>query len=93
MTAAAALAAGGWFSWQMAVAAQEAGWFAGEITPVQRAETFELEGYKPRALRLIQRALQPDLALDAVHATILRLAVGAVFRMDSSMPQAHDHFR
>ena len=35
-------------SFARAVAAQEAGWFAGEIVPVA-SETFELPGYKPRA--------------------------------------------
>jgi acetyl-CoA C-acetyltransferase len=38
-------------SFAKAVAAQQAGWFEGEITPVQD-EVFELEGYKPRQLRL-----------------------------------------
>ncbi len=38
-------------SFTRAVAAQQAGWFAGEIVPVT-SETFELAGYKPRALRL-----------------------------------------
>jgi len=38
-------------SFARACAAQEAGWFAGEIVPVEN-ETFELAGYKPRQLRL-----------------------------------------
>ena len=38
-------------SFARAVAAQEAGWFDGEIVPVA-SETFELEGYRPRQLRL-----------------------------------------
>jgi len=38
-------------SFAKACAAQEAGWFAGEIVPVEN-ETFELAGYKPRSLRL-----------------------------------------
>ena len=38
-------------SFAQAVAAQAAGWFAGELAPVEN-ETFELEGYKPRSLRL-----------------------------------------
>ena len=38
-------------SFAKACAAQEAGWFAGEIVPVEN-ETFELAGYKPRQLRL-----------------------------------------
>jgi acetyl-CoA C-acetyltransferase len=42
-------------SFAKAVAAQEAGWFAGEIVPVGN-ETFELEGYKPRGIRLAGKA-------------------------------------
>ena len=38
-------------SFARAVAAQESGWLAGEITPVQD-EVFELAGYKPRRLKL-----------------------------------------
>ncbi len=38
-------------SFAKACAAQEAGWFAGEIVPVEN-ETFELPGYRPRSLRL-----------------------------------------
>ena len=38
-------------SFTRAVAAQEAGWFEGEIVPVAN-ESFELDGYKPRAIRL-----------------------------------------
>ncbi len=38
-------------SFAKAVAAQEAGWFAGEIVAVEN-ESFELEGYRPRGLRL-----------------------------------------
>ncbi len=38
-------------SFERAVAAQAAGWFDGEMVPVQ-SETFELEGYLPRAIKL-----------------------------------------
>jgi acetyl-CoA C-acetyltransferase len=38
-------------SFAKAVAAQEAGWFDGEIVPVAH-ESFELPGYKPRGIRL-----------------------------------------
>ncbi|MBL8348189.1 MAG: thiolase family protein [Rubrivivax sp.] len=38
-------------SFAKACAAQEAGWFAGELVPVEN-ETFELAGYKPRGIRL-----------------------------------------
>ena len=38
-------------SFARALAAQESGWLAGEITPVQEA-VFELQGYKPRRLKL-----------------------------------------
>jgi acetyl-CoA C-acetyltransferase len=38
-------------SFAKAVAAQEAGWFAGEIVPVEN-ESFELAGYKTRTLKL-----------------------------------------
>ncbi len=41
------------------MAAQEAGWFSGEITPVG-TETFELAGYKPRQLRLSGKAPLAD---------------------------------
>jgi acetyl-CoA C-acetyltransferase len=46
-------------SFSRAVAAQEAGWFAGEIVPVS-SETFELDGYKPRHLRLSGKAPVAD---------------------------------
>jgi acetyl-CoA C-acetyltransferase len=46
-------------SFARAVAAQEAGWFAGEIVPVA-SETFDLPGYKPRALRLAGKAALAD---------------------------------
>ncbi|MEP7296297.1 MAG: thiolase family protein [Burkholderiales bacterium] len=46
-------------SFARAVAAQEAGWFAGEIVPVT-SETFALEGYKPRAIRLAGKAAVAD---------------------------------
>jgi acetyl-CoA C-acetyltransferase len=46
-------------SFAKAVAAQEAGWFSGEIVPVG-SETFELEGYKPRSLRLAGKAAVAD---------------------------------
>ena len=46
-------------SFARAVAAQEAGWFAGEIVPVVN-ETFALEGYKPRAIRLAGKATVAD---------------------------------
>jgi len=46
-------------SFAKAVAAQEAGWFAGEIVPVA-SETFELAGYKPRSLRLAGKATVAD---------------------------------
>jgi len=38
-------------SFERAVDAQQAGWFAGEIVPVEN-ETFELDGYQPRGIRL-----------------------------------------
>ncbi|MCM5682791.1 thiolase family protein [Schlegelella sp. S2-27] len=38
-------------SFERAVRAQSAGWFDGEIVPV-RDERFELEGYRPRGIRL-----------------------------------------
>ncbi|MBI5717254.1 MAG: thiolase family protein [Burkholderiales bacterium] len=41
-------------SFAKACAAQEAGWFAGEVVPVEN-ETFELAGYRPRAIRLAGR--------------------------------------
>ena len=41
------------------MAAQEAGWFAGEVVPVAN-ETFELDGYKPRGIRLSGKATVAD---------------------------------
>ena len=46
-------------SFARAVAAQEAGWFAGEIVPVA-SETFELDGSRPRSLRLAGKATLAD---------------------------------
>jgi acetyl-CoA C-acetyltransferase len=46
-------------SFARAVAAQEAGWFDGEITPVSN-EAFELTGYKSRQLRLSGKATVAD---------------------------------
>ena len=46
-------------SFAKAVAAQAAGWFDGEIVPVH-SESFELEGYTPRALRLSGKATVAD---------------------------------
>ena len=46
-------------SFDRAVAAQQAGWFDGEIVPVAD-ETFELEGYKPRRLKLSGKATVAD---------------------------------
>jgi acetyl-CoA C-acetyltransferase len=46
-------------SFARAVAAQEAGWFAGEIVPVAN-EVFELAGYRPRSLRLSGKAKLAD---------------------------------
>ena len=46
-------------SFAKAVAAQEAGWFDGEIVPVAN-ETFELAGYKPRGIRLAGKATVAD---------------------------------
>ncbi|MGD9831704.1 MAG: acetyl-CoA C-acyltransferase [Piscinibacter sp.] len=46
-------------SFARAVAAQEAGFFAGEIVPVAN-EVFELEGYKPRGIRLAGKAPVAD---------------------------------
>ncbi|HJW10573.1 MAG TPA: thiolase family protein [Albitalea sp.] len=46
-------------SFARAVAAQEAGWFAGEIVPVQ-SEQFELAGYQPRGIKLAGRATVAD---------------------------------
>jgi acetyl-CoA C-acetyltransferase len=46
-------------SFSRAVAAQEAGWFSGEIVPVS-SETFELDGYKPRQLKLSGKAPVAD---------------------------------
>jgi acetyl-CoA C-acetyltransferase len=46
-------------SFSRAVAAQEAGWFSGEIVPVAN-EAFELAGYKTRQLRLSGKATLAD---------------------------------
>jgi len=46
-------------SFQRAVQAQESGWLAGEIVAVEN-ETFELEGYRPRRLRLAGKATVAD---------------------------------
>jgi acetyl-CoA C-acetyltransferase len=46
-------------SFARAVAAQQAGFFDGEIVPVSN-ETFELEGYKPRSIRLAGKAPVAD---------------------------------
>jgi acetyl-CoA C-acetyltransferase len=46
-------------SFAKAVAAQEAGWFDGEIVPVAN-ETFELAGYKSRGIRLAGKAAVAD---------------------------------
>ncbi|HJV94966.1 MAG TPA: thiolase family protein [Albitalea sp.] len=46
-------------SFARAVAAQEAGWFAGEIVPVQ-SEQFELAGYQPRGIQLAGKATVAD---------------------------------
>ncbi len=46
-------------SFAKAMAAQEAGWFDGEIVPVT-TETFELAGYKPRHLKLSGKATVAD---------------------------------
>jgi acetyl-CoA C-acetyltransferase len=46
-------------SFAKAVAAQEAGWFEGEIVPVAN-ETFERAGYKPRGIRLSGKATVAD---------------------------------
>jgi acetyl-CoA C-acetyltransferase len=46
-------------SFQRAVQAQESGWLAGEIVPVAN-ESFELEGYRPRRLRLSGKAPVAD---------------------------------
>jgi acetyl-CoA C-acetyltransferase len=46
-------------SFARAVAAQEAGWFEGEIVPVAN-ESFELEGYKTRAIRLSGKTALAD---------------------------------
>ena len=46
-------------SFARAVAAQAAGWFDGELVPVAN-ETFALEGYKPRSLRLSGKAAVAD---------------------------------
>ena len=46
-------------SFARACAAQESGWLAGEIVPVG-SETFELEGHRPRSLRLSGKATVVD---------------------------------
>ena len=46
-------------SFTRAVAAQQAGWFDGEIVPV-RSEVFELDGYRPRGLRLARKTEVAD---------------------------------
>jgi len=46
-------------SFARACAAQESGWLAGEIVPVTN-ETFELEGHRPRQLRLAGKATVAD---------------------------------
>ena len=46
-------------SFARACAAQESGWLAGEIVPVAN-ETFELEGHRPRSLRLAGKAAVAD---------------------------------
>jgi acetyl-CoA C-acetyltransferase len=46
-------------SFTKAVAAQEAGWFEGEIVPVADA-TFEVEGLRPRGIRLSGKAKVAD---------------------------------
>ena len=46
-------------SFAKAVEAQESGWLAGEIVPVQ-SEVFELSGYKPRQLKLAGKAAVAD---------------------------------
>jgi acetyl-CoA C-acetyltransferase len=46
-------------SFAKACAAQEAGWFDGEIVPVEN-ETFELAGYKPRGIRLAGKTQRAD---------------------------------
>ncbi|OSZ63331.1 thiolase family protein [Hydrogenophaga sp. IBVHS2] len=46
-------------SFARACAAQDSGWLAGEIVPVT-GETFELEGHRPRQLRLAGKATVAD---------------------------------
>ncbi len=46
-------------SFARAVAAQEAGWFEGEVVPVSNS-TFELPGYKPRPLKLSGKVAVAD---------------------------------
>jgi acetyl-CoA C-acetyltransferase len=46
-------------SFERAMAAQAAGWFESEIVPVSN-ETFELDGYKPRGIRLSGKAALAD---------------------------------
>ncbi len=46
-------------SFAKAVAAQEAGWFAGEVVPVEN-ESFELAGYKTRTLKLSGKTAVAD---------------------------------
>ena len=46
-------------SFERALAAQQAGWFDGEIVPVV-SEKFEREGYKPRGLKLVGKVASVD---------------------------------
>ncbi|WP_077036585.1 thiolase family protein [Pelomonas sp. KK5] len=46
-------------SFERAVAAQEAGWFDGEIVPVSN-ESFELTGFRPRGIRLAGKVALAD---------------------------------
>ena len=46
-------------SFAKACAAQQAGWFAGEIVLVDN-ETFELDGYKPRGIRLVGKSKRAE---------------------------------
>ncbi len=46
-------------SFANAMAAQESGWFSGEVVPVEN-ESFALAGYKPRGLRLAGKATVAD---------------------------------
>ncbi|WP_028600985.1 thiolase family protein [Ottowia thiooxydans] len=63
-------------SFAKAVAAQESGFLAGEIVPVV-TEKFELEGYKPRGIRLQGKAT--ELATDT-HARLSPVEVLAKLR-------------